>query len=113
MKRQAVTDRMKIDSLVHWGKIVCTNCCIRFNKLSEVEWDHIHPLALGGAHDAPNIVPLCKPCHKLKTFGTKATSCGSDIHEIAKAKRLANPKPSRHPMPKTHRKIPSRPWPKR
>ena len=54
-------------------KFVCTNCCERLNKLSEIEWDHIHALALGGAHDAPNITPLCKPCHKLKTFGTKSS----------------------------------------
>lgn len=49
---------------------------------------------------------LCIPCAKRKTFGTKATSYGSDAHERAKVKRLrgetkTGPKKAipKHPFP--------------
>jgi hypothetical protein len=75
--------------------------------------DHSVALVFGGLDILSNKVALCKPCHREKTFGNAATSSGSDLHMAAKIKRLTNPKPSRSPMAKTGRKIPSRPWPSR
>jgi 5-methylcytosine-specific restriction endonuclease McrA len=89
MKRKAITDKMKLEGAICWGSVVCTNCCIRFKFPREIEWDHFNPVAMGGRHDDSNIRPLCKECHKLKTFGSKATTAGSDIHKIAKVKRIA------------------------
>ena len=53
------------------------------------EWDHIQALELGGNNSTENFQALCKSCHEIKTHGSKATSAGSDIHKIAKARRIA------------------------
>lgn len=95
-----------------------------------IQWDHNPPLALrilnpetGQLEPHPNdphyISPMRTPDHRRKTSGTKATSAGSDIHAIAKVRRLQkNPtggeefrrkllsKPQRHERPKSR-------WPKR
>ena len=57
----------------------------------DIQWDHIHPKALGGIddrHNPENWQPLTTAEHKEKTFGKPATTYGSDIHAIAKADRL-------------------------
>lgn len=51
------------------------------------------------ANDPAYIQALCEQSNKLKTFGSKATTAGSDIHRIAKIKRiLKGPKPTKHPV---------------
>jgi hypothetical protein len=80
-----------------------------------------------------NMQPLCEPCHQEKTTGRPATTRGSDIHEIAKTKRLTQKEKEFRAsllrrdvafLPGDHidaalnaarptRKIPSRPFPKR
>lgn len=66
----------------------------------EVELDHDPALGLRkvredgtdwepSQHDPKYLVWRPKADHKVKTFGTPATTAGSDIHQIAKAKRLA------------------------
>ena len=82
-------------------------CCLR--KIADGEkWhaDHFNPNALSGDNSDGNFQVLCIPCHRRKTFGTKATTAGSDIHAIAKVKRLIKGK-----TPK--RNIPSKPFDKR
>ena len=69
--------------------------------------EHMHPLALGGADDDENSAYVHRGCARRKTIGTKATTAGSDVHAIAKGKRLRGETGNR---PK--RKIPSRPFPK-
>lgn len=65
----------------------------------EVELDHDPALGLReinadgtdwipSQHDARYLVWRPKAEHRTKTSGTKATSAGSDIHAIAKGKRL-------------------------
>lgn len=73
--------------------------------------EHTRPVAQG--NDQKPDCLLCVPCAKVKTYGTKATTAGSDIHGIAKAKRIAkggkkikNPFPKR-PSGSKHQ------WPKR
>ena len=63
-------------------------CGKRFGALEYVEFDHIHRRSSGGPDTADNLRPLCKDCHKLKTFGAGATTAGSDIHMEAKARRI-------------------------
>lgn len=59
------------------------------------------------ANDPNYIQALCSESNKRKTFGSKATTAGSDIQRIAKIKRiLKGPK-----EPK--KKLQSRPFPKR
>lgn len=66
-----------------------------------IQWDHFPALGLRLVDEAtgelvphPNdpraIRPMRKDDHKVKTCGLPATTAGSDIHGIAKAKRLTN-----------------------
>ncbi|MBX9745344.1 MAG: HNH endonuclease, partial [Hyphomonadaceae bacterium] len=47
--------------------------------LSEVEFDHVIPLGLGGSNSPDNWAALCPNCHRAKTR--------VDLQRIAKAKR--------------------------
>src|SRR3546814_680449 len=66
--------------------------------------EHFLPVALGNA-ERPDCL-LCLACANRKTWGTKATSYGSDAHAIAKDKRLRG---ETKQGPK--KRIPSRPMP--
>lgn len=66
----------------------CPLCGQKLGALDGLDWDHIVPLALGGADDETNLVAVHRPCHRLKTSGNGHTSHGSDIHAIAKTRRL-------------------------
>ena len=63
-------------------------CGKPFGHISDVHFDHIAREEATHDNSAENCRPLCLECHNLKTFGTKATSAGSDVHMAAKAKRL-------------------------
>jgi 5-methylcytosine-specific restriction endonuclease McrA len=67
----------------------CKKCDCKIPSMSEAQFDHIHPANLGGPDTVENCNTLCIPCHKVKTFGTKATTAGSDVQVAAKVKRLA------------------------
>lgn len=86
MPRSEFTIKTKLEALVRYAK--CPKCGQRFGKLSDVDFDHEIPDAMGGTNTVDNCVPLCKACHKLKTNGRKHTTLGSDKHIIAKSKRL-------------------------
>lgn len=68
------------------GRCFHTDCQKRLAGTWIVE--HLHPLALGGPDTEDNMMASCVDCAQRKTNGSKATSYGSDKHEIAKAKRL-------------------------
>lgn len=123
MTRKRWSERDVIETLAWQGIIVtCFRCgepfvefpaTFAFRWLRLPEREHIHELKLGG-QDAPfNCRYSCKECHSKITNGTKATSAGSSKHRIAKVKRLRNPKPSKHPMKSSGRKLQSRPFQKR
>lgn len=80
-------------------------CAICGNRLEQgnIHDDHRIALALGGTNDLSNRQLICrKPCHAVKTHGTKATSLNSDIHSMAKVKRLiAGPRKSKRPVGKS------------
>ena len=87
----------------HKGR--CHLCGERIEATEGWQADHVHALALGGRDDVSNLAPAHVNCHRRKTSGTKATTAGSDIHAIAKVKRILKGK-----TPK--RKIPSKPFDK-
>jgi hypothetical protein len=55
---------------------------------SVVEWHHSFRHASGGDTRPQNITPMRIADHKVKTFGSKATTAGSDVHGAAQSKRL-------------------------
>lgn len=67
----------------------CPLCGERLGALDNLDWDHIVPLGLGGADAPENMQAAHRQCHRVKTSGNPATSAGSDIHAIAKTKRLS------------------------
>lgn len=50
--------------------------------------EHLVPLALGGTNALKNRELRCLAHAKSKTFGSKATTAGSDIGNIAKVRRI-------------------------
>ena len=87
--------------------------------LAVFEWDHIHPVALGGDNHHSNLSPLPKADHRAKT-------AKADIPRIAKVKRITRSqdefrarllaKDTGEPAPEPRKrkvKIPSRPFPKK
>ncbi len=108
-KRQAITDRMKLDCLLFRHCIKCGICGKELSPANEIEWDHVHALVHGGAHVFTNIRPVHAECHKEKT--------ARDVAANAKVKRLRGETcngptrkiPSR-PMQSGGQKIPSRPF---
>lgn len=74
-KRKPLTLKTKLSLMKTHA--LCPEC--REPYSGSVEFDHVVPLALCGADDEGNLVPLCAPCHARKTSG--------DIGRIAKAKR--------------------------
>jgi 5-methylcytosine-specific restriction endonuclease McrA len=96
-KRKRLTLTQKVELL--GTHALCPEC--REPYSGSVEFDHVVPLALCGADDEGNLVPLCAPCHASKTSG--------DIARIAKAKRQGGEKgqQARRKAGKT-RTIPSR-----
>tara|TARA_R110000868_G_scaffold102673_1_gene282793 strand:+ start:83 stop:418 length:336 start_codon:yes stop_codon:yes gene_type:complete len=107
MRRKAITDRMKLERLLLISEIMCFGCYQPIIAGEKVEWDHAVPLALGGRNTPFNIRPLHKACHALKTRGLKATTLNSDIHTIAKVKRMEKKRLG------TAKEKPKRAWPKR
>ena len=60
------------DDLLDWqtitaGPWTCHNCGIVCES-----WDHLEPLALGGANKAENLQPSCVPCNQQRTAGLGA-----------------------------------------
>tara|TARA_R110000868_G_scaffold187664_4_gene430200 strand:- start:3507 stop:3866 length:360 start_codon:yes stop_codon:yes gene_type:complete len=116
MSRKRFTEKQVIEALIRTGhKIYCfrTRELITLETVGQLEREHPVPLALGGADDPTNAAYSLKSAHKIQTNGKPATSCGSDKHAIAKVRRILADKPSRHPMQKSRRPIPSRKFAKR
>jgi hypothetical protein len=123
-KRPTITPTMKLEVLRRAKTLVPCSECMRealakesdpkviplwlvSQPLENIQFDHHLALVDGGEHSVENLRPLCPLHHRIKSAREHVANC--------KAKRLANPKPSKHPMPKTGRKIPAHvnPWGKR
>lgn len=119
-RRRRLTTLDKLRIVVAQAR--CPDCGEKLGALENIEFDHPHPLGLNGADDLENRVARHKACHARKTRGHKGTTYGSDIHAIAKTKRLeearleAEAEPPRdlvYSRRREKQKIPSRPFPKR
>lgn len=109
MSRKRFSESEVIETLYSCGiDVPCYRCKEPLHG-HKIEREHITEIALGGADEPSNCAYSHAKCHKVVTDGTKATSAGSSKQRIAKVKRILEPKPSRHPMPKT----PKRKWPSR
>lgn len=110
-KLEAVARYLRCPGLPEKG----IKCGKKFGKLDDIEFDHIAREEQSADNSPDNCRPLCKECHALKTFGTGATSAGSDIHMAAKSKRISREgkfvvrKGGEKPEKKVRKKIPSRP----
>ncbi len=68
--------------------IICPLCYEPILPGDKTIREHMHALGLGGLDAPDNWRLVHKPCAARKTHGTKATTAGSDIQQIAKGKRL-------------------------
>ena len=91
------------------ASIICPLCTESILPGDKTIREHMHALGLDGPDTPDNWRLVHKPCARRKTFGTKATTAGSDIHLIAKGKRLRGETGQDRPK----RKIPSRGFDKR
>ena len=79
-KRQAITERMKIDCLLIRGTHTCGICGTKLFWGDALEWDHVQAIVHEGEHSAWDIRPVHPACHKEKTK--------RDVAANAKVKRL-------------------------
>lgn len=118
MARRRFSERDVLETLIRCGtKLWCYRSRepITLANVRTVEREHVTPLALGGADTPENCAYSLAVAHKLQSFGTKATTVNSDIHKIAKVKRLRaggktrrGPQMKSRPFSKTHRKFPKK-----
>lgn len=85
--------------------MACGICRLTIAPGQNIQFDHIHAIVHQGPHEYQNLRPVHAECHKAKTK--------ADIQANAKVKRILADKPSKRPMQKSSRKIPSRPFPQR
>jgi len=101
-------------------KVAACLDALGFGPDDKIEWDHEPALGLrertpdGGyipdANDPRYIRPRRKEEHAVKTRGNGATTAGSDVHRIAKVRRIIR---KREEPAKPKRKIQSRGFEKR
>lgn len=114
MTRKRFSESEVIHTLMHQGTLIwCYRCKVRFELNDKIEREHLVEVALGGADIPFNCAYSHASCHAKITNGSKATTAGSSKQRIAKVRRIQNPKPSKHPMRNSGRKIASRPFAKR
>ena len=99
----------------------CPLCGERLGDLADLDFDHAHALALGGADEIENLRAVHRDCHAVKTRGAGATTAGSDVGKMKKLRKLvakqaafrervlAKGGQASAPKPKK----PRRPWPSR
>lgn len=80
MKRRRFSETALMRRLLEFdGRCAC-GCHQKVGGAAGLEWDHVIPLANGGADEIENLQPLTRSCHKKKT--------AEDAGNIAKAKRM-------------------------
>ncbi len=91
-KRKVITDRMKWQSCIYWGGVVCAECGGHLVPADAIEWDHVRALVFEGPHEYENIHPMHADCHRQKTI--------RDVKALAKVKRLENKRNGKVGKPK-------------
>lgn len=71
------------------GHIWCPLCGKALEPDAPRILEHMVVRAFTGSDETKYLAWVHKECADLKTFGSKATCAGGDIHKIAKAKRLS------------------------
>ena len=119
---------LREENIILLRQAVCFCGCGEMIAGRPVQREHLVQLAMGGSDTVDNIAIWIEEHSKRKSFGSKATSAGSDAHARAKSRRLTKkqeefrarllakqegpPKPAparrKKPWPKA-RPIPSRP----
>lgn len=68
------------------------SCGSPLPSMTDCDFDHVHARALGGSDELDNYRPLCRECHKIKTFGRggekRVSTADGDVGKIAKVRRL-------------------------
>lgn len=89
--RKRLAERAVLQVLINQGVIIrCPKCGLVIDAGRGATREHLHQRATGGLELLDNFQFWCNACSARKSFGTKATSAGSDAHARAKGKRLAN-----------------------
>lgn len=92
--RRSLRELEVLDEIVSFHGVVvpCWRCKKPLTtediRSKNVQNEHLHEHALGGADDPHNRRFSHVACHKAETFGTGSTTAGSSIGRIAKAKRI-------------------------
>lgn len=86
-ERKAIPWRMKIDALLVRGFFTCRICGKQIKPGDELDFDHIHELADGGKHEADNLRPLHRVCHRKKS--AKSVTHRFHIKRLAKGPKKA------------------------
>lgn len=85
-----LTHREWVSILLAQGStILCFRCREPITHADDCEREHLHERALEGGDEAQNARISHSGCHDSITFGNKATTAGSSVQRIAKAKRIA------------------------
>ena len=113
-KRAEFTLKTKLEALSRYAR--CPGvpekgilCGKKFGSISDIHFDHRAREEITHDNSSNNCRPLCHECHKIKTFGTAATSAGSDIHMAAKSKRIIK----KNSEPKRKSRLTSDKWKKK
>ena len=117
MTRRRFTETEVVQTLILQGaEIPCHRCEKRIEPHQKVEREHLLPVAFGGDDHPSNCAYSHKECHAKQTFRKRGphTTIDSDIHAIAKVKRLQRKiagtwRKTKRKLPKG-RKLQSRPF---
>lgn len=89
---------------------ICACGCGELIAGRPIQREHLVQLAMGGADTIDNIAIWLDEHSKRKSFGSKATSAGSDAHARAKHRRLTGKNKPKVKRTWPSREIPSRPF---
>jgi len=88
MARKRFSEKDVIRTLLHQGVKITdyrTGEPITLENVDQVEREHLHEVALGGADEPENCRYSLEASHNIVTNGPLATSAGSSKNRIAKA----------------------------
>lgn len=113
VKRKAISEKTKIDVAIRqsaYGALTCPLCFHWLDPGNPRVLEHMTPHAFTADNSIENLRWVHKACADKKTRGCEGESkkgsvANGDTHKIAKADRLANPKPSKKPMRKASEEI--------
>jgi hypothetical protein len=109
-RRYRMAERLAV--LARQGR--CARCDERLGPETGLQYDHIIPLALGGADHIDNLQALHIDCHKAKTTGRRGESRLSirdgDQQKIAKARRIRSKREREFEEYRRRLLSPNNPW---